>query len=254
MSFSPANSTGAGFPLGLTGAQQATRWVGATASGAPASGTFEVGDWITTQDGSAWVCTVAGSPGSWTQLAGGGGGASLFANLMWPLVLDMGLTIVNASSAGFGANTNMNGLRFVVPQTGTITGVSYFVITQAGNVAPAILDTSATTRNVLWNPGAIAVGAAGWQSLGNPNLAVSAGDQLDIAVGFSSATVRVAYVTNANGSVGFTIPTGYLVSPDGGASLLEWQWTGTPGGMGATVLESALAAGTSCPLIVATIT
>lgn len=58
---------------GLTGATAATRYVGATTSGAPVSGTFAVGDFIVDQSGSAWVCTTAGTPGTWTQIAGGGG-------------------------------------------------------------------------------------------------------------------------------------------------------------------------------------
>ncbi len=67
---------------GLTGATAATRYVGATASGAPGSGTFAVGDFIIDQTGSLWVCTTAGSPGTWTQLGTasgnipGGGAAS----------------------------------------------------------------------------------------------------------------------------------------------------------------------------------
>lgn len=71
----PTSHPGAGLPLGLTGATAATRYVGATASGAPASGTFAVGDFVIDRTGSAWVCTVAGSPGTWVQLGAGGGAA-----------------------------------------------------------------------------------------------------------------------------------------------------------------------------------
>jgi hypothetical protein len=52
-------------PKGLTGATAATRWVGATNSGAPVAGTFAVGDFVVDQTGLLWVCTVAGSPGTW---------------------------------------------------------------------------------------------------------------------------------------------------------------------------------------------
>ena len=55
-------------PSGLTGATAASRYVGATASGAPASGTFAVGDWCIAQDGHIWICTVAGTPGTWTEV------------------------------------------------------------------------------------------------------------------------------------------------------------------------------------------
>lgn len=53
---------------GLTGASAATRYVGGTVSGAPVSGTFSVGDFVVAQDGIVWVCTVAGSPGTWVGL------------------------------------------------------------------------------------------------------------------------------------------------------------------------------------------
>jgi hypothetical protein len=50
---------------GLTGVTAASRYAGATSSGAPASGNFGVGDFTVDQSGNVWVCTVAGSPGTW---------------------------------------------------------------------------------------------------------------------------------------------------------------------------------------------
>lgn len=55
---------------GLTGAAAASRHVGATASGAPASGTFAVGDFVIDQTAAIWVCNAAGTPGTWVKLAG----------------------------------------------------------------------------------------------------------------------------------------------------------------------------------------
>jgi hypothetical protein len=52
-------------PVGLPGATAPTRYVGGTASGAPVSGTFAVGDFVVDETGTVWVCTVAGSPGTW---------------------------------------------------------------------------------------------------------------------------------------------------------------------------------------------
>ena len=51
---------------GLTGATTATRYVGGTVNGAPTSGTFAKGDFIVDQSGTIWVCTTAGTPGTWT--------------------------------------------------------------------------------------------------------------------------------------------------------------------------------------------
>lgn len=55
-------------PTGLTGATTASRYVGATANGAPTSGSFQVGDFVIDQTGTVWICTAAGSPGTWVQI------------------------------------------------------------------------------------------------------------------------------------------------------------------------------------------
>lgn len=57
---------------GLTGATAASRYVGATASGAPTSGTFAVGDFIIDQTGIMWICTAAGTPGTWVDASSTG--------------------------------------------------------------------------------------------------------------------------------------------------------------------------------------
>jgi hypothetical protein len=61
---------------GLTGATAASRYVGATASGAPTSGTFAVGDYAVAQNGHIWVCTAGGTPGTWVD-AGSAGSLAL---------------------------------------------------------------------------------------------------------------------------------------------------------------------------------
>jgi hypothetical protein len=63
-----------GDPRGLAGAAAPTRYVGGTADLAPTSGTFAVGDFVVSATAKLWVCTTAGSPGTWTQSAGGSGG------------------------------------------------------------------------------------------------------------------------------------------------------------------------------------
>jgi len=54
---------------GLNGAQNASRYVGGTATGPPAGGTFQVGDFVISALGAVWVCTVAGSPGTWANIS-----------------------------------------------------------------------------------------------------------------------------------------------------------------------------------------
>lgn len=60
-----------GLSLELAGATQPTRYVGATAGGAPVSGTFQQGDFVIDNTGNVYICTVAGSPGTWGTIAGG---------------------------------------------------------------------------------------------------------------------------------------------------------------------------------------
>ena len=50
---------------GLPGTTSGARLVGGTASGAPVSGTFAVGDLSVDQTGLTWVCVSSGSPGTW---------------------------------------------------------------------------------------------------------------------------------------------------------------------------------------------
>lgn len=58
-------------PTGFTGATAASRYVGATASAAPTTGTFAIGDYVIDRTGKIWICTTAGTPGTWTQVEAG---------------------------------------------------------------------------------------------------------------------------------------------------------------------------------------
>ena len=55
---------------GLSGANsQIVRFVGMTTSGAPTTGTFVENDVVFDQtNGTIWICTASGTPGSWTQI------------------------------------------------------------------------------------------------------------------------------------------------------------------------------------------
>jgi hypothetical protein len=63
---------------GLTGVTSASRYVGATTSGAPTttSTTFAVGDFVIDRTGAIWICTTAGAPGTWASVDGGGGASA----------------------------------------------------------------------------------------------------------------------------------------------------------------------------------
>lgn len=52
---------------GLPGAPLGLRLRGSTASGAPVTGTWKPGDFITDRAGKIWICIAGGTPGSWVQ-------------------------------------------------------------------------------------------------------------------------------------------------------------------------------------------
>jgi len=63
---------------GITGAVQPTRIAGATTSGAPVTGSFLIGDAVLSlADGKWYVCTVAGTPGTWVSPGGGAQGTEI---------------------------------------------------------------------------------------------------------------------------------------------------------------------------------
>lgn len=123
MALSPANSHGDGYPLGLTGATAATRYVGATTSGAPASGTFLVGDFTIDQTGKVYVCTVAGSPGTWSAVAGGGTTVVASASVTSPVSVTSGTEATPTSVISLGA--------------ATYTAVPTFITAYFPNIGPA---------------------------------------------------------------------------------------------------------------------
>ena len=68
-------------PSGLTGATSASRYVGGTASDAPVSGTFAIGDFVIDRTGKIYICITAGSPGEWKAVSGGSPAGAVYAYL-----------------------------------------------------------------------------------------------------------------------------------------------------------------------------
>jgi hypothetical protein len=56
---------------GSSGASSQARLIGTTAGGAPSSGANSVGDVAVDATGKLFVCTAAGTPGTWVQASGG---------------------------------------------------------------------------------------------------------------------------------------------------------------------------------------
>jgi hypothetical protein len=120
-------------PTGLTGATAAARFVGGTSSGAPVSGTFSVGDFIVDQSGHVYVCTSAGTPGTWAN-AGASAGVSTFNSRSGTVTPGNADYLAVASGGLTGATTATRfagGTASAAPASGTfVTGD--FVVAQTG--------------------------------------------------------------------------------------------------------------------------
>jgi len=109
---------------GLTGATSPATFAGGTPSGPPASGTHAVGEYVIDLTGKVWICTGAGSPGTWTQAGGG------MAN---PMTTNQDLIVGGGSGLpgrlGIGANNQVLSI---------VSGVVGWAASAAGFANPMI--------------------------------------------------------------------------------------------------------------------
>lgn len=133
-------------PSGLTGATAATRYAGGTASGAPASGAFTVGDFVIDQTGKVWVCTGAGSPGTWAQAGGGGGGAvsSVFTRTGAVVAVSGDYTVSQVTGAAPLASPALTGTP-TAPTATALTATTQIATTAYADAAVGVETTRAQT-------------------------------------------------------------------------------------------------------------
>jgi hypothetical protein len=180
-------------PTGLTGAVSATRYVGGTASIAPTTGTFAVGDFVVTLTGRIFVCTVAGTPGTWIEPA-----SILFAPLASPTFT--GTVVVPAAAATTSA-PRINQLTSALTVTsGTLPNTGAWVSGTA-KVNPV-------TRQITVN---VEVTTDGTNNAGTCAIAISPDDSTYTTVG----TVAVPAAINNLGVgvhvVPVTLPAGWFI-------------------------------------------
>jgi len=86
---------------GLPGAQLAGRFAGTTSGTAPTTGTFLLGDFVIDQSGKTWVCTVAGSPGTWAQTGSIFTGGTIGNTTISGVLTVSGSMVTQSGSASF---------------------------------------------------------------------------------------------------------------------------------------------------------
>ena len=195
---------------GLTGATTATRYVGGTANGAPTSGTFAVGDFIVDQTGTIWVCTTAGTPGTWTTTIS----SHLSLRTASATVGRNEITIFSGSTAS----------QTLTAPSSPIDGSNWTVINKASvavtlSFTPSMIPLSSGTGVTTFS-----VPASGSYSFINYN-----GSQWYM-VATNSADQLINVLPTANGGTGLsTIGTaGQVLTVNSGATALQYSTPTAP--------------------------
>jgi hypothetical protein len=190
-----------------TGATAASRYVGATASGAPVSGTFVVGDWIIDQTGRQFVCTVGGTPGTWVDVSSL---RLLTSNNLSDVVAATGRTNLGLGTAAV-LNTPIALSNLADPGAGKVVGSnsgaaavtppgfewSYTQITSTVNVT----DTSESTATAIISPGAFTPdGAAVLVEFFSPNITTPSTAAGSVTVTLFEGATQIARLGTATTS------------------------------------------------------
>jgi len=195
---------------GLTGAVTSSRWVGGTASGAPASGTFLLGDFIVDASGSFYICTTGGSPGTWVQVAGTSG--TFAGQVQGTAFKATGLTgavavsrYVGAVASGHPASGTFAVGDFSVDQTG-----SFWVCTVAGTPGTWANVAGGGLSNPMTTTGDVIIGGG-------------SGTPARLAIGSAAQVLTVvsgqpAWATNPSGFADPLTTNGDLIVRTGGAT------------------------------------
>ena len=169
---------------GLPGATAASRYAGATASGAPATGTFAVGDYVVDQTGAMYICTVAGTPGTWVLTKA--------SNITGTLAVANGG--LNATTTAVGSIPVGSSTTAYTPLA--ISATSGAVLTSSGTTAQWTAPTG--TGNVVHATNPVFTGA--YETVSVSATALSGSTAASLA-----ASTASLYLYTANPTASFTV-------------------------------------------------
>jgi len=207
-------------PAGLTGATTATRYVGGTATVAPTTGTFVIGDYVISQNAKLWVCTAGGSPGTWVAATTGTSATTVTA------MNSFGLSSVVGTSGNFAREDHVHSTP-ATPVT-TAAGTANQILASASTGAVTLSLANGVTfpvgTNIMQGPTSgvgLQIKAAAttpgniqeWQTSGGSTVA-----KIDSGGGIYEGTSHVYSAVNANLSGTVTDNTTYGLSSTAGSA------------------------------------
>lgn len=175
------------------------------------------------------------------------------------LVAPFNPILIDGLAGMSGANQGRT-VRVVVPKTGRLRDVSFFAGAQSGNYDIGVLDTgdaSAGNYSLLASKGSTASPAAnaGWVSW-DPNLAVTAGQQIQLILSYDNGTATWGKIsTAASSSVNPTVlPTSFIPTSGGAAPKLAGVFASVfplATGFASPVAEASMTMATAIPVLIA---
>lgn len=145
------------------------------------------------------------------------------------------------STATTGGANSSRTVRVTIPKSGTLHDLAIFPTTSSGNVDVGVYDTgdaSSGNRTRLYHSGSVACAAANaWQVVGDPNLVVVKGQQVDICLSCDNNTasfLATAALSNANIA---QFPTSFLPTTNA-CSPKKWCTIATNFPMGTPIAEA----------------
>lgn len=197
--FTGVNTAPAFAASGLTGATSASRYVGSTNSGSPSSGTFMVGDFIIDQSGKVWICTAAGTPGTWSQAS-----VALETTTPPPTTNTTGSVLGVATTAARSDHTHKIGLHASTHATGGTDPITPTSIGAVKQFTPQTLTDAATIATDASTGIHFRVTLAGNRTLGVPT---NPTDGQKVMWEFIQDATGSRTITLANGAGGFELGT-----------------------------------------------